>query len=160
MRMLDRVARTLSPWLGRGFVAQNAELMERIAFKVTQFGRVRGSLHQAAQDVDTMLFMAVREQTGGRMVLLMDTGQHIRLRLEDFALMADEVMYLLLASLPADQQSFLMIREYSMRHGSLAALKALWLHYGAFQSEEEYRTVERIIKGSHPAFRWRQWLTP
>ena len=160
MRMLDRVARTLSPWLGGGFIAQNAALMERIAFKISQFDRRRGSLQQMAQDVDTQLFMAVREQTGGRMILLMDTGQHIRLRLEDFALMADEVMYLLMAELPVDQQTFLMIREYSMRQGSLAALKALWLHYGAFQSEAEYRTVERIIKGSHPAFRWQRWLTP
>ena len=151
MRMLDRVARTLSPWLGGGFIAQNAALMERIAFKISQFDRRRGSLQQMAQDVDTQLFMAVREQTGGRMILLMDTGQHIRLRLEDFALMAE---------LPVDQQTFLMIREYSMRQGSLAALKALWLHYGAFQSEAEYRTVERIIKGSHPAFRWQRWLTP
>lgn len=159
MRMLDQVARTLSPWLGSGFVAQNAALMERIAFKASQFDRRGGSLKQTAQDVDSQLFMAVREQTGGRMILQMDSGQHIRLRLEDFALMADEVLYLLLAALPEDQQTFLMIREYSMRQGSLAALKALWLHYGAFQSEEEYRTVARIIKGSHPPFRWRQWLT-
>ena len=160
MTMLERVAATLSPWLGSAFVVRHADLMERLAFKITQFNRLRGSLQLAAQDMDTLLFMAVREQTGGRMVLPMDNGQHFRLRLEDFALMADELMYLLLAGLPQDGQSFLMIREYSMRQGSLAALKALWLNYAPFQGEEEYRTVERIIKGSHPPFRWRQWLTP
>lgn len=158
--MLERVARTLTPWLGSAFVAHHAGLMERLAFKIGQFDRARGSLQAAVQDMDTQLFMAVREQTNGRMILPMDNGDHIRLRLEDFALMADELLYLLLESLPRDSQSFLMIREYSMRQGSLAALKALWLHYGAFQGEEEYRTVERIIKGSHPPFRWRQWLTP
>ncbi len=160
MRMLDRVAHTLSPWLGMGFVVRHAELMERLAFKISQFDRQRCSLHQSAQDMDTQLFMAVREDTAGRMILQMNNGDHMRLRLNDFTLMADELMYLLLSALPQDQRSLLLIREYSMRQGSLAALKTLWLHYAPFQSEEEYRTVERIIRGSHPAFRWRQWLTP
>lgn len=158
MTAAERTAALLRPWLGSDFVAREAELVDRLAFKLMQFLPYRQSLQALAQEVDSQLFMAVRNQTNGRMVLQMDGGQHIRVRVDDFAVMADELLYLSMEQLPASQDSFLLVQEYSMRHGSLSALKALYLLYPAFQTEEEYATVLRIIKTCHPPFRWRQWL--
>lgn len=45
-----------------------------------------------------------------------------------------------------------------MRQGSLSALRALYIDFQAFQTEEEWRTVIRVIKTCHPPFRWRNWL--
>lgn len=148
----------LRPWLGSVFVAEHAELIERVSVKLRGFVRGRDSLHDSAVDIDSLLFMAVRDRTKGRMTLTMDNGQTIRVRLNDFTLMADELLYLTMAALPRDERSFLILKEYSLRYGSLSALKALYLHYAAFQTDEEYRTVHRVITTCHPPFRWRGWL--
>ena len=158
MNGTERTAAFLRPWLGSAFVAAHADLMARLAFKLSQFHPGRNSLHTLAQELDSTLFMAVREATGGRMILGMDDGRYMRVRVDDFAVMADELLYLTLERLPRNQECFVLIRDYSMRHGSLAALKALYLHFQALQGEEEYRTVIRVIQTCHPPFRWRQWL--
>lgn len=160
MTPIEQTAATLRPWLGSDFVAANAELMARLAFRLTHFTVGRDNLPKAAQDIDTALFMAVRDATGGRMILRLDDNRHMRVKVDDFAIMADELLYLLMHGLPRDEKSFLAVREYSVRHGSLAALRALYLDYQAFQTDEEWRTVERVIKTCHPPFRWRGWLTP
>ena len=75
-------------------------------------------------------------------------------------MMADELLYVLMEHLPVTKSNYRIISEYSMHPGSLSALRALYARYEAFQSEEEYRTVIRIIKTCHPPFRWRGWLAP
>lgn len=104
------------------------------------------------------MFMAVREDTKGRMILLLDSGQYMRIRVEDFAVLADELLYLLLRSLPKNDENFRLIRDYSMRQGSLSALRALYADYLPFQTEEELRVLKRLITTCHPPFRWRGWL--
>lgn len=160
MTALEQTADVLRPWLGSAFVAAQASLVERVSLRLTKFMPRRDSLQQTAQDLDTLLFMAVRDTTQGRMVLPMDNGQLIRVKVADFTVMADELLYLLFAHLTPDQHNFLLIREYSIRAGSLSALRALYLLYPDYQSEEEYSTVQRIIKTCHPLFRWRGWLNP
>ncbi len=156
----ERTASVLRPWLGSDFVAAHAPLMERLCLRLTRFLPQRDSLALTAQDLDSLLFMAVRDATGGRMLLRMDNDTYIRVRLADFAVMADELLCLLMEKLPVDEQSFLLIRDYSLHAGSLAALKALYLRYEAFQSPEEFKTIVRVIRTCHPPFRWRGWLQP
>lgn len=160
MTPIEQTAAILRPWLGSDFVAENAQLMERLAFRLTHFTPGRNTLPQAAQEIDTALFMAVRDGTGGRMILRLDDGRHMRVKVDDFTVMADELMYLLMQGMKRDEQSFLAVRDYSVRQGSLSALRALYLDYQAFQTDEEWRTVARVIKTCHPPFRWRGWLTP
>ena len=45
-----------------------------------------------------------------------------------------------------------------MRHGSLSALRALYLDYAMFQSEEEWATVRMVITSCHENFRFRAWI--
>ena len=154
----EQTASVLRPWLGGDFVTAHAPLMEHVTLRLSQFLPQRDSLEKTAQDLDSLLFMAVRDATGGRMLLRMDTNQYIRVKVADFSLMADELLFLLMEQLRVDGQNFLLIRDYSLRSGSLAALKALYLRYEAYQSPEEFKTIARVIRTCHAPFRWRGWL--
>lgn len=154
----DRVADCLRPFLGSIFVFDHPALMEKVAMLLFGFLPQRDNLPLVCQRLDNLLFMAVREQTNAKMMLEMDGGQLIRLKTTDFSLMADELMYLLFESLPQSPENQALIRDYSLRNQSLAALKALYLHYQGLQSPEETRLIKRIITTSHPSWRYRQWL--
>lgn len=148
----------LRPWLGGHFIDGQERLVERISLRLSHFHPQRDNLQQIAQEIDSLLFMAVREETKGKMTLLLDQGQYMRIRVEDFATLADELLYLLMGTLPRDPNSFRLLSEYSMRSGSLSALRALYLDFQPFQTEDELRTLRRVITTCHPPFRWRGWL--
>ena len=154
----DAVKRTLLVWLGSDFLADQDALCARLATLLYSYRPDRDTLPHLAQQLDNLLFMAVREFTGGRMALLMDTGQLIRLRMNDFALMADELLFLLFESLPATPFHLAIIREYSMRSGSLSALRALYLLYRHLQTEEEHQILHRFITTCHEPLRIRHWM--
>ena len=154
----ELVKRTLLVWLGSDFLADQDSLCTRLATMLYSYRPDRDTLPHLAQQLDNLLFMTVRERTGGRMALLMDTGQLIRLRMNDFALMADELLYLLFETLPATAFHLTIIREYSMRSGSLSALKAQYLLYQHLQTEEEHQTLHRVITTCHEPWRYRHWI--
>ena len=158
MVAIGRVAYTLRPWLGGAFLARNADTMEILRLKLYGFLPEKDSLEALAFQLDNLLFMQVREDTEGKMTLLMDNGQMVRLRMNDFSLMADELLYLLFESLPLTPRNQAMIRSYSMKSVSLSSLRALYLLYRDMQEPEETATLRRIITGSHPPFRWQQWI--
>ncbi|NLE69640.1 MAG: hypothetical protein GX611_05565 [Clostridiales bacterium] len=149
---------TLQPWLGADYLAEKAGLCSRLAALLHGFWPERDTLSHLAQQLDNLLFMAVREDTGGRMALLMDSGQLIRLRMNDFALMADELLYLLFATLPRSPFHLATIREYAMRSGSLSALRAQYLLYPHMQTPEETKTLYRVITTCHEPWRFRHWI--
>lgn len=154
----EKVVETLRPWLGSSFLARSGKLCERAAFTLFSFQPRRDALARLAQALDNALFMAVREDTGGRMALEMDNGQLIRLRISDFSLMADELLYLLFQLLPRDPSNQAMIREYSMRSGSLSALRALYLLFRDLQTPEETETLRRVITSCHNHWRYKPWI--
>lgn len=154
----EAVMQTLQPWLGADYLAEKAGLCSRLAALLHGFWPERDTLPHLAQQLDNLLFMAVREDTGGRMALLMDSGQLIRLRMNDFALMADELLYLLFATLPRSPFHLATIREYAMRSGSLSALRAQYLLYPHMQTPEETKTLYRVITTCHEPWRYRHWI--
>ena len=158
MIAIRRAVDLLRPWLGAAFVDAHGDLIRRAVIKMNGFTPGRDDFARLQQELDTMLFMAVRNHTAGRMTLTMDNGQSVRLRLNDFALMADELMYLLYEKLAADPASFGHIQAYSMRTSSLSSLRALYLLFQDVQTPDELATIRRIIKTCHLPFRWRGWL--
>ncbi len=153
-----KVRQTLLPWLGSQFLDKHLPLLEQAAMTLFAYRREKDTFTRLAQKVDNLLFMAVREETSAKMALLMDNGQLIRLLMEDFAQMADEVLYLLFESLEQTPDNQATIREYAMRSGSLSALRALYLLYEAQQTPEENETIRRLITTCHAPFRYRQWI--
>lgn len=152
------VADCLRPFLGSAFLQQQAALCQRLGLMLYGFVPQRDSLVTLSQQLDNALFMQVREATAGRLSLVMDDERLIRLRMNDFALMADELLYLLFQHLPVNTYHQMLIREYSMRSGSLSALRALHLLYARLQSPEENQTIHRVITSCHEPWRFRHWL--
>ncbi|HHT07357.1 MAG: hypothetical protein ACOYI6_08220 [Christensenellales bacterium] len=154
----ETVKQTLLPWLGSDFLDTQDELCMRLGMALFSYRAQRDTLAHLSQQLDNLMFMAVREATQGRMALLMDTGQLIRLRMNDFALMADELLYLLFETMEKTPFHLAVIREYSMRSGSLSALRALYLLYAHLQTQEEMATLHRVITTCHEPWRFRHWI--
>lgn len=148
----------LRPWLGGDFLSRNAEVAERVTHKLNAFTINRDEVPQVAQWVNDLLFLSVRDFTRGKMVLQMDDDLFVRVRVSDFALMVDDVLYLLFHNMPREMPYFVLVRDYSVRQGSLSALRALYLDYHMFQTPEEWDTVRRVITSCHEPFRFRAWI--
>lgn len=148
----------LRPWLGSAFLAEHAPLMERITARLNAFTLPRDAIGEMAQWLDNLLFLQVRDDTRGKMVLAMDNGARYRVRVDDFKDMADDLLYLLFCHLPMTEDSFAAVREYSVKAGSLSALKALYLDYTGFQTAQEWETVRRVITSCHEPHRWWLWI--
>lgn len=148
----------LRPWLGSAFLMLHMPLVERVTARMNAFDVRRDTIFDVAQWLDSLLFMQVREGTRGKMVLAMDDGARYRVRVEDFKDMADDLLYLMFSRFPPDAEAFAAVREYSVKTGSLSALKALYLDFTGFQTAEEWETVRRVITSCHAPYRWRLWI--
>lgn len=154
----ETIAQTLVPWLGSDFLNQQEGLCAEAAWLMHTWQPQKDSLQRLAAQLNDLLFLGVRDFTKGRLALLMDNGQLIKLRLDDFTRMADELLFLLLDTLAVIPYHQAVIREYAMRSGSLSALRALYLKYRGLQTPEETDTLRRVITSCHEPWRYRQWL--
>ena len=147
----------LRPWLGGPLLEALAPTVRDIAGRLNGFS-IRGSRDGLAGELDSLLFRAVREATAGRMLAGLDDGTFVRVRLEDFSDMADELMLLPFLELPVDETHLRYLRDYSMHHASLSALRALYTRFSPLQTREELSAIASVAKSCYPAFRWREWL--
>ena len=147
----------LKPWLGGPLLEKLTSTVREIAGRLNGFS-IRGNRDELAGEIDSLLFRAVREATGGKMLIPLEDGAFVRSRLEDFADMADELMLLPFLELPVDERHLQYLREYSMRHPSLSALRALYTRFAPLQTQQELAAIASVAKSCYPAFRWREWL--
>jgi hypothetical protein len=148
----------LRPWLGAQLLANNPGLQESVKARLGASAADEKALRACAQAIDSLLFYAVRDTTKGQMQVRLDDGSRVRVRVGDFPVIADELMYLMFGSLPRDERGYRLLREYSFHNDSLSALRALYEMYAPCQSPEELAAIRRIIRDCHPAFRWRMCL--
>ena len=147
----------LKPWLGGPLLERLSPAVREIAGRLNGFS-LGGRQDDLAGEIDSLLFTAVREATGGSMLIALEDGTWVRSRLEDFAAMADELMLLPFMELPADERHLHELRDYSMHHPSLSALRALYTRFACLQTREELNAIASVAKSCYPAFRWREWL--
>lgn len=152
--MVDAV---LQPWLGPGLCEVLFPLIGEITARLCTY---TGSTPPDALSawLDSTLFQAVRTETKGKMLIPLPDGGLVRVRVEDFSAMADELMYLPFAALPVDARSFMLLQDYSMRASSLSALKVLYTRFADMQSKEELKAIASVARSCYPAFRLRGWL--
>ncbi|MBQ9265101.1 MAG: hypothetical protein IJ189_12965 [Clostridia bacterium] len=153
----SQVIVALRPWLGDGL----SQAMDGPMDCITQWLNAwspRQDLGELADQIDSLLFRSVREATRGHMLIQLEDGSWVRIRVEDFAAMADDVMEPLLNSFPVDADHLLLLRSFSMNHPSLSALKALSTRFAPLQTAEELAAIASVVKSCYPAFRWRAWL--
>ena len=152
-----QVIAALRPWLGGPLSAALEAQMEEITHWLNAWSP-RQEQKALAEEIDSLLVRAVHEVTRGRMLLQLEDGSWVRIRLEEFAAMADDVLYPLLITLPVDAEHLLLLREFSMQHASLSALRVLYTRYAALHTPEELRAIASFTKKCYPPFRWREWL--
>ncbi|MBR6187004.1 MAG: hypothetical protein IKQ41_12200 [Clostridia bacterium] len=147
----------LRPWLGEPLLAALPALPGEIAERLNGFSKERDA-DRMAQELDSLLFRAVRYATAGSLLAQMDDGGFVRIRLEDFADMADEMMLLVFEEFPVDSRHFLFLKDYAVHHPSLAALRTLYTRFGSFQSAQELAAIASVAKDCYRPFRWQSWL--
>ncbi len=147
----------LRPWLGAELLSR-CDVCARAEGLLRAFEPVNGDIEALFHQLSTLFFSTVREMTRGTMCVRLDDGKIMRVRVDDIDQMADEVLYLRLHTLPRNAVQCWRLRQYAMTHDSLAALRALYVDFAAFQTEDERSVMERMIRTCHPAYRWRAWL--
>lgn len=157
MISVGQVMITLQPWLGARLLRALEPCMDEIAHMLNAYSS-RQAPDSLQDELDSLLFYAVHEATKGRMLMQLADESWIRIRVEDFATMADELMELVFARFPADSYHLLLLREYSLRRESLSALKTLYTRFASLQSSRELETIASVARNCHPAFRLHGWL--
>ncbi len=152
-----QVISALTPWLGSELSLALDDRIEEIT-RLLNLWSPRADLEALASRIDSLLFLAVRQATQGRMLIHLPDGGWVRVLLEDFSAMADDALYPLFSSFPPDPQYLLILRDYAMHHESFSALKAQYLLFSALQSREELAAIAAFVKKRYPAYRWRAWL--
>ena len=157
MIAVAQVTIALRPWLGARLSRALEPMMDEIAGLLNAYSS-RQLPDELSARLDSLLFCAVRDATRGSMLAQLEDESWVRIRVEDFSMMADDLMGLVFASWPVDKSHLQLLREYSMRRSSLSALRALYTRYAALQTGPELRAIAAVARDCHPAFRWRDWL--
>ena len=158
-RMIARaqVENTLRPWLGTALTSALDAQMDALTVWLNAFS-LRADPERLAGEMDSLLFCAIRDATRGTMLARLPDDTWVRIRVEDFSAMADELMGLVFARFPADAAHLQFLRDYSLRCSSLSALRTLYTRFQALQTKEELATIATVAKGCYPPFRLRGWL--
>ncbi|MBR3108487.1 MAG: hypothetical protein IKH30_15100 [Clostridia bacterium] len=152
-----QVRKILTPWLGSPLLNALEPLTGDIASRLNGCSISRNA-DAMADALDSLLFRSVRSATEGSMLARLPDDTFVRVQVEDFAVMADELMFLPFQEFPNDGEHLQFLREYSLRHASLSALRALYTRFGAQQSPKELAAIVSVVKSCYPPFRWREWL--
>ena len=152
-----KVMQVLEPWLGarqiQALMPTQADIADRL-----NGASPRQDLNALAQEMDSLLFRAVHQATRGTMLIQLPDDTWVRSRVEDYAVMADELLGLALDELPVDAEHLLFLRSYALAHPSLSALRVLYTRYAALETKDELAAIASVARGCYPPFRWRLWL--
>ena len=155
---LERVAQTLRPWLGDELVRRMPRLMTETQRRLSTFTAGRDDLSQLANSLEGLMYTAVRKETEAAFLVTLEDGSRVRMETEDFAVIADELMWLLFEQFPIDARHLMLLRDYSMKVSSLSAIRALYERFREYETLDELKALRRVARGSFPAYRWQSWL--
>ena len=154
---VERVAKLLSPWLGKALLRRTL-VCDDVAAMLENFDVMHGEYDELVQNVKHLLYYTVYAVTQGDMTVVRDHGTRVRVRMEDLDIMADALLYLVFQSLVHSAWNCSRIREFALRHDSLSAIRALYVDFSEFQTAEEKAMLAYTARTCHPAFRYRAWL--
>lgn len=147
----------LRPYLGSDLV-DGTPIAEEAAHVLRSYAPYRDTLEDLAQRLSNVLFDGLYSVLGPRMTVRLDGGELIRIRMQDLPDVADAVMGALFDSMTVYSVNFQTLKDYSLRTGSLSAMRVLYQKYDDFQSKEEKALMARIIRDNHPPFLYESWL--
>lgn len=153
----EDVRAALEPLLGTRFVS-STPLCESAAACLRQFIPARTPLEEMYARVRDCIFGDLYEALGQGMLLTLESGVRLRLRLRDVDTLADEAFGVLLDALNPPSLTMAQLREYALQTGSLNAMRVLLQRYGSAMPALERDMFVRIIRENHPADRYSSWL--
>ena len=155
---LMRVTQTLEPWLGEDLVRRLPRAVTEAQRRLNAFEEGGDSLDRLSQSLEGLLYSEVRRETGGRFVVTLADGGAVKMEPEDFAVIADELLWLLFDVFPADAAHLRLLRDYTSRTDSLSARRALYGPFRDYETADELKALRRQIRGRYPDWRWQGWL--
>ena len=156
MVAVSQIAHILLPWTGTELLKSLYPECESIA--KTLSASEKQDAKQVLDHITVLLFSRVRALTKGTMVVHPDGGYPVRMQTEDFAVIADDLLFFLFDAYPADEAHLQKLTVFAMENASLSALRALYTRFAHMHSREELQTIAQIARGSYPPYRLRGWL--
>ncbi len=153
----EQVAQVLRPSLGAAVLEQTG-LCEGAARLLLRFAPYRETLEDLARRVESYLFDTLYGFLGDDMTVMTDGGELRRIRMRDLPQLADDVMGVLFDSMQVYSITYEKLKDYSLRSGSLSAMRVLYQKFDAFQPAEEKELIARIIRDNYPPERYAAWL--
>ncbi len=153
----EDVFAALEPMLGSQFLAATP-LCGDAANCLSRYAPSCMTLNDMYLKVREVIFGDLYAALGQGMVLTLESGVRLRLRLKDIDTLADEALGLLLDVLPGDQLPLTFLRPFALESGLLCAMRVLLQRYGAVLPAMEREMLIRIVKENHPADRYAAWL--
>lgn len=153
----EDVCAALEPMLGARFVA-STPLCAHAAECLCHFAPTRMSLEDMFAQVRECIFGDLYAALGQGMVLTLESGIRLRIRLRDIDTLADTALGVLLDELPADLLPLDALRSFALQSGLLCAMRVLLQRYGTVLPRMEKDMFVRIVRENHPADRYAGWL--
>lgn len=153
----DKVREALRPRVGSDMVKET-DIVERAAHALRSYAPYRDTLEDLADQISNVLFDCLYGTLGPSMTVRLDGGQMTRIHIHDLPDLADDVLGAYFESMPVYSVSYATLKDYSLRTGSLNAMRVLYQCYDAFQSPEEKALMARIIRDRFPKERYSAWL--
>ncbi len=153
----EAVREALRPSLGSA-VLEQTDLCQGAARLLLRFAPYRETYAELAQRLESYLFDTLYGFLGDDMTVLTDSGELRRIRMRELPRLADDVMGVLFDSLQVYSITYEKLKDYSLRAGSLSAMRVLYQKFDAFQPPEEKELIARIVRDSYPPERYAAWL--
>lgn len=151
------VRAALAPRLGTELVA-GTDIAEQAARTLRGYASYRDTFEDLAERLANTLFNALYSVLGPSMTVRLDDGSLSRIRISDLPEIADDALYAVFTSLTVYSVTYENLKDYSLRAGSLSAMRVLLERYDEFQSPEEKALMVQVIRGGYPPHRYQSWL--
>ena len=153
----ESVRAAFEPLLGAAFVL-GTPICGDTAYCLSLYAPSCMTLNDILAKVRECIFRVLYDTLGPGMVLTLENGVRLRLRMKDIDTLADEALGVLLDVLPADQLPLTFLRPFALESGLLCAMRVLLQRYGSILPSMEREMLIRIVKENHPADRYAAWL--
>ena len=153
----EDVQAALAPLLGVRFVT-GTPLCEHAAQVMRDYVPGRMTLAEVQSELKYAIFGDLYDALGQGMLLQLENGVRLRLRLKDVDTLTDEALGVLLDSLAAQGMPLYELRDFAMQSGLLSAMRVLLQRFGADMVPMERAMFVRIIRENFPPDRYQAWL--
>lgn len=153
----EEVAAALAPMLGDRFV-RTTPLCAAAAAELSRFTPASMTPATLFPRVREAIFGCLYDALGPGMVLTLESGVLLRLRLKDVDTLADAALGVLLDKLPGNVLPLESLRAFALDSGLLCAMRVLLQRYGSILPAMEREMLIRIVRENHPADRYQEWL--